>query len=57
MCSLSASASTSAWSNGIAHASIPQQVARARYAAELARRRYTAVDPDNRLVAAELERP
>jgi DNA invertase Pin-like site-specific DNA recombinase len=33
-----------------------QQVARATYEAELARRRYTAVDPDNRLVAAELER-
>jgi hypothetical protein len=33
-----------------------QQVARARYEAELARRRYAAVDPDNRLVAAELER-
>lgn len=32
------------------------QVARARYEAELARRRYAAVDPDNRLVAAELER-
>jgi DNA invertase Pin-like site-specific DNA recombinase len=33
-----------------------QQVVRARYEAELARRRYTAVDPENRLVAAELER-
>lgn len=33
-----------------------QQVQRATYEAELARRRYTAVDPDNRLVAAELER-
>jgi len=28
----------------------------ARYAAQLARRQYDAVDPDNRLVAAELER-
>ena len=28
----------------------------ARYAAELARRRYEAIDPDNRLVAVELER-
>jgi DNA invertase Pin-like site-specific DNA recombinase len=33
-----------------------QQVVRARYEVDLARRRYTAVDPDNRLVAAELER-
>ena len=33
-----------------------QQVARARYEAELTRRRYTAVDPENRLVTAELER-
>jgi DNA invertase Pin-like site-specific DNA recombinase len=33
-----------------------QQVAHASYEAELARRRYAAVDPDNRLVAAELER-
>ena len=33
-----------------------QQVARATYEAELARRRYAAVDPENRLVAAELER-
>jgi hypothetical protein len=32
------------------------QVARASYEAHLARRRYEAVDPDNRLVAAELER-
>jgi MerR HTH family regulatory protein len=31
------------------------QVERARHAAELARRRYLAVDPDNRLVAASLE--
>ncbi len=28
----------------------------ARYAAELARRRYEAIEPDNRLVAVELER-
>ena len=28
----------------------------ARYAAELAGRRYDAMDPDNRLVAGELER-
>jgi len=32
-----------------------QQLERARYEAELARRRYNQVDPDNRLVAAELE--
>jgi DNA invertase Pin-like site-specific DNA recombinase len=32
-----------------------QQVERARYEAELAQRRYLAVDPDNRLVAATLE--
>ncbi len=32
-----------------------QQVDRARYEAELARRRYMQVDPDNRLVADELE--
>jgi hypothetical protein len=32
------------------------QVTRATYEAHLARRRYEAVDPDNRLVAAELER-
>ena len=32
------------------------QVARAAYEAHLAERRYRAVDPDNRLVAAELER-
>ena len=32
-----------------------QQVERARYEAELARRRYLRVDPDHRLVAAELE--
>lgn len=32
------------------------QVQRATYEAQLARRRYGAVDPDNRLVAAELER-
>jgi DNA invertase Pin-like site-specific DNA recombinase len=31
------------------------QVERARHTAELARRRYLAVDPDNRLVAASLE--
>jgi DNA invertase Pin-like site-specific DNA recombinase len=31
------------------------QVERARYEAELARRRYLRVDPDNRLVASELE--
>jgi DNA invertase Pin-like site-specific DNA recombinase len=33
-----------------------QHLERARYQAELARRRYERVDPDNRLVAAELER-
>jgi len=33
-----------------------QQVQRAHYEAMLARRRYEQVDPDNRLVAAELER-
>ena len=33
-----------------------QQVTQARYSATLARRRYEQVDPDNRLVAAELER-
>jgi hypothetical protein len=32
-----------------------QQLERARYEAELARRRYLAVDPDNRLVARNLE--
>jgi DNA invertase Pin-like site-specific DNA recombinase/G:T/U-mismatch repair DNA glycosylase len=32
-----------------------QQVERARYEADLARRRYMQVDPDNRLVADELE--
>jgi DNA invertase Pin-like site-specific DNA recombinase len=32
-----------------------QQVERAQYEAELARRRYLRVDPDHRLVAAELE--
>jgi DNA invertase Pin-like site-specific DNA recombinase len=32
------------------------QVARAEYEARLAERRYVAVDPDNRLVAADLER-
>jgi hypothetical protein len=32
------------------------QVSRATYEAHLARRRYEAVDPENRLVAAELER-
>ena len=32
------------------------QVARAEYEARLAQRRYQAIDPDNRLVAAELER-
>jgi len=32
------------------------QVARATYEAKLAQRQYQAVDPDNRLVAAELER-
>jgi DNA invertase Pin-like site-specific DNA recombinase len=32
-----------------------QHVERARYDADLARRRYLRVDPDNRLVAAELE--
>jgi hypothetical protein len=33
-----------------------QHVERARYEAEVARRRYMKVDPDNRLVADELER-
>lgn len=33
-----------------------QRLERARYEAELARRRYERVDPDNRLVAGELER-
>lgn len=33
-----------------------QRLERARYEAELARRRYERADPDNRLVAAELER-
>jgi DNA invertase Pin-like site-specific DNA recombinase len=33
-----------------------QRLQRAEYEANLARRRYNAVDPDNRLVAAELER-
>jgi DNA invertase Pin-like site-specific DNA recombinase len=33
-----------------------QQLERLRYQAELARRRFERVDPDNRLVAAELER-
>lgn len=33
-----------------------QQLARLRYEAELAQRQFTRVDPDNRLVAAELER-
>jgi DNA invertase Pin-like site-specific DNA recombinase len=32
-----------------------KQIERARYEAELARRRYTRVDPDNRLVVDELE--
>src|SRR5438034_11443355 len=33
-----------------------EQVKRAEYEARLAQRQYQAVDPDNRLVAAELER-
>ena len=33
-----------------------QQVERARYEMDMAKRRYLRVDPDNRLVAAELER-
>lgn len=33
-----------------------ERVKRARYTAQLAQRQYGAVDPDNRLVAAELER-
>jgi hypothetical protein len=33
-----------------------ERLKRARYEAELAQRQYNAVDPDNRLVAAELER-
>jgi DNA invertase Pin-like site-specific DNA recombinase len=33
-----------------------QQLAQARYEAQLAQRQYDAVDPDNRLVASELER-
>jgi hypothetical protein len=32
------------------------QIARAEYEARLAQRQYQAVDPENRLVAAELER-
>ena len=32
-----------------------EQVERARYAADLAQRRYMRVDPDNRLVADTLE--
>lgn len=32
-----------------------KQVERARYEADLARRRYTKVDPENRLVADKLE--
>jgi hypothetical protein len=32
-----------------------QQVERARYAAELAQRRFVRVDPENRLVASVLE--
>jgi DNA invertase Pin-like site-specific DNA recombinase len=35
---------------------LSEQLQRATYEAHLARRRYEAVDPDNRLVAAELER-
>ncbi len=33
-----------------------ERVKRARYAAQFAQRQYSAVDPDNRLVAAQLER-
>lgn len=33
-----------------------EQIKRAQYAAQLAQRQYDAVDPENRLVAAELER-
>ncbi len=33
-----------------------RQIERAQYEADLARRRYLAVDPDNRLVARSLER-
>ena len=40
-----------AQADGLRH----QQVDRARYEAELAQRRYLAVDPDNRLVAQSLE--
>ena len=39
-----------------ARAAILQQIERKRYQAALAQRQYDKVDPDNRLVAAELER-
>ncbi|MCQ0989750.1 recombinase family protein [Jiella marina] len=39
-----------------ARAAVEQQVTRKRYQASLAERQYNKVDPDNRLVAAELER-
>jgi hypothetical protein len=35
---------------------LAEQVRRAEYEARLAQRQYDAIDPDNRLVAAELER-
>src|SRR4029077_15685567 len=38
------------------HRNWQQQVERARYEAERARRQYDAVEPENRLVARELER-
>jgi DNA invertase Pin-like site-specific DNA recombinase len=41
---------------GRLHRNWQQQVERARYEAERARRQYDAVDPENRLVARELER-
>ena len=37
-------------------ASAERQLERKRYAAALAERQFNKVDPDNRLVAAELER-
>lgn len=48
-----AAAAQQAHAEQLAHAQ--QQLERLRYEAELARRQFTRVDPDNRLVAAELE--
>jgi hypothetical protein len=42
--------------DGSSESYFAMQVESARYKAELARRRYNSVDPDNRLVAFELER-